>query len=610
MSLTTYLKSDEDSCRMLYVKYYPELFVSPMGWNHFHFVLAKFPKRNLIESCIENRVAFSLNYEDRTPLHYLLDNPNRDLGVINFIMGNFSEIILNSTQSHHEIMSSLSDMVPELLALDTPQVGNFLKFVVQKPKPYGSIEPARFGRIKGSSKRAYTPGKTMQLSPQVTKDLLEEDGSTLVDIRVLTLFSNYEPYSKDMFEIIKVLAQTTTEEIFRAKAISILIHYLWRKTRKFHMLLMSLWSVMMVFLSVIGIIKDRFLPGEIIVFVITCFFIIYEIFQMVYSGAKVYFSDIYNYVDILANLCVMFTLISIWAGVDNLAADWLYSITLFLNYTKWIAYSRVFDQFRQLIRMITEIVKDMRSFVMMLGLIIFGFSIIFHQFEEGDISYKDQLLNSYVFLYASFSTARFNDSQIVYFVIITMILSVVLLNMLIAIMGNTFGEVQSKSLLTDSQEKSSLILESIAVRRALRTTCCKRKKDKNIRRKYTSKYSLMRQTKNRYLFSCEEHKGDDDEDETYGEWEGHMNKLRNYIKGEVKFQSGENIKMVKEVEGKFDKKLKQVDLRIEKFDQKLDKLLETVTMAHMAQKKGGGSLDMIDKIGQKLDFTGGFMAKK
>mmetsp|Transcript_22437 Transcript_22437/g.19368 ORF Transcript_22437/g.19368 Transcript_22437/m.19368 type:complete len:258 (-) Transcript_22437:344-1117(-) len=257
---------------------------------------------------------------------------------------------------------------------------------------------------------------------------------------------------------------------------------------------------------------------------------------MIWAGPKVYFSDIYNYVDMSSTFLLLASLISTWAEVDELAGNWVFTITILLNYTKWIGYARVFDQTRRLIRIIVEIVSDMRSFIFMLLFIIFGFSIIFFQFDDASEDYEDSLLFTYEIMFSSFNTAILNDSQIIYFIIITMILSVVLLNMLIAIMGDTFGRVQSKALLTDSQERVSLILESIVMRRVLRDTILKGRYKSQERRKYTSKASYLLSTDRRFLFVVRKSDGEEEEQhESFGEQETQLNRLRANVKSELKY---------------------------------------------------------------------------
>jgi len=89
---------------------------------------------------------------------------------------------------------------------------------------------------------------------------------------------NYEPYSSDMFQFVKVLSKITNEDIFRSISISLIIDYLWDRTKNFHYLLMIMFSIMMILLSVIGISEERLVPIEVILFIIAVFFVVYETF--------------------------------------------------------------------------------------------------------------------------------------------------------------------------------------------------------------------------------------------------------------------------------------------------------------------------------------------
>ena len=116
--------------------------------------------------------------------------------------------------------------------------------------------------------------------------------------------------------------------------------------------------------------------------------------------------------------------------------------------------------------MIYEIAKDMRSFVVVLFLIIFGFSLIFKEFNREE-SYSDHLFDVYLLLYAQMNTADFSLSEKFFLVLVTFILSVMLLNLLIAIMADSFSRVEKRTVLTDSKEKILLIIEALTMKRAL-----------------------------------------------------------------------------------------------------------------------------------------------
>mmetsp|Transcript_22868 Transcript_22868/g.19866 ORF Transcript_22868/g.19866 Transcript_22868/m.19866 type:complete len:100 (+) Transcript_22868:1538-1837(+) len=99
---------------------------------------------------------------------------------------------------------------------------------------------------------------------------------------------------------------------------------------------------------------------------------------MKFSGLSDYFSDIWNFSDILGNIFVIGTFIAIWGDGGEDARDWLLSLSLFFGFFKWISFFRVIRQTRRFIRTVIEIFKDIQNFLYILGFIIFGFSLIFN----------------------------------------------------------------------------------------------------------------------------------------------------------------------------------------------------------------------------------------
>ena len=91
------------------------------------------------------------------------------------------------------------------------------------------------------------------------------------------------------------------------------------------------------------------------------------------------------------------------------------------------------------IRTILEIIKEMRSFLIILALALIGFSLVFFQFNRS-LRYYDHLLNMYNLIYGNFSTDSLSLSEVSLLVVITFLVYI-LSNLLIAIMGGTFGKV-------------------------------------------------------------------------------------------------------------------------------------------------------------------------
>jgi len=156
-----------------------------------------------------------------------------------------------------------------------------------------------------------------------------------------------------------------------------------------------------------------------------------------------------------------------------------------------------------------------------------GSSLIFFQFDDDSTSYGDRLLFVYGLIYASFDTTGFSISQIIYLVVVTVMLSVVLLNLLIAIMTETYESLEVTDDLNDGLERVYMILETVVMTRAFRdlTFCCRRRKK--------DKMKLRENDFKSYLFFVEKVASRTEKEEKESQWEGKANVMKKMISSEM-----------------------------------------------------------------------------
>jgi len=112
-----------------------------------------------------------------------------------------------------------------------------------------------------------------------------------------------------------------------------------------------------------------------------------------------------------------------------------------------------------LLQTIISIVQDMFGFIIVITLIIIGFSIIFLEFDREN-EYGVHLYGAYNVLYGNFDDSEYGVSQKLLVAAILFLLNVILLNMLISIMGDTYGKSIEKRILTDSMTRLEMITEA------------------------------------------------------------------------------------------------------------------------------------------------------
>ena len=151
----------------------------------------------------------------------------------------------------------------------------------------------------------------------------------------------------------------------------------------------------------------------------------------------------------------------------------------------------------------------MLGFTIVLIFIFIGFALISVEFDKTAVPYGDQLYNTFKILFASYDDSQYNSSQKLFTSLIVFLLNVVLLNLLISIMGDSYDKVQEKRISIDSLTRLDMILEAMVYMRTL-----------NRKKKAQEKGHLI-------YCEAEEVEGDSNAE---NEWEGRINLIKKSLK--------------------------------------------------------------------------------
>ena len=129
---------------------------------------------------------------------------------------------------------------------------------------------------------------------------------------------------------------------------------------------------------------------------------------------------------------------------------------------------RVFDNTRYQVNLITQVVKDMFSFLIILAAGFYTFAIILFINEHKDptmtaddglVWIEGEAKTMYRMSYGDFDVDGNTDIEWIFFFFATFLIPLVLMNLLISIMGDTFGRVLEGKVPADYKEKVGLVLE-------------------------------------------------------------------------------------------------------------------------------------------------------
>lgn len=134
-----------------------------------------------------------------------------------------------------------------------------------------------------------------------------------------------------------------------------------------------------------------------------------------------------------------------------------YAFACFLMWIKVYYMMRVFQDTAHFITLIQRIMSDIKTFTIMLFIVLFAFANFFYVIDKGDDSamylgryVKDRVIDSLIEMYfiglGNYNEGNYskgNNSTIIWigFILATFIVNIVFMNLLISIMGNTLGDV-------------------------------------------------------------------------------------------------------------------------------------------------------------------------
>jgi hypothetical protein len=286
---------------------------------------------------------------------------------------------------------------------------------------------------------------------------------------------------------IEELALIENDDLFKVETIQICVNFLWEfyYRRILFFVFIPYIVFFVIFLTYSAGNHDPDLSLRHKVFGIIClsysvYTIIMEVRQMFIQGIEYFTSSslIWNVIDFLSSAFVCASIIEdLTDKGDSYDIMAINSCAVFLLWLKLFYFLRIFHSTAAFIRMITEILKDMGvfSFIYLMANLAFANAFfILDGGTSGVIADDDKITGTVwweTFLYTymtglgEFNPDDFPNSKNqamlwVFFVLCSILIQVVLLNLLIAIMGDTFDRVQEIKEEAALKEKCKLISEN------------------------------------------------------------------------------------------------------------------------------------------------------
>ena len=290
----------------------------------------------------------------------------------------------------------------------------------------------------------------------------EGDSEMRVEIKAVELDDIFVGESSRMW--MKALTETENIDIFSLKVIQAIIFFQWKYFKR-----MIIWKVFVPFIAyfllfiVYGSLMLRNKASEtewgpwstgtlvfsILVLIMAVYMAYIEVEQLKFHKWD-YFSSFWNLVDLVSLVLNVVTMICDLVQLPSQDVATLAAIAVLFMWLKTFYFLRIFSSTASLVRMIIEITSDMKYFLVVLMMAVLAFTNAFYILTVNLAELDSKVPYSFVFSYrmglGDFNTDDFGSSKdelllwILWFAN-TLIINIILLNLLIAIMGDTFDRV-------------------------------------------------------------------------------------------------------------------------------------------------------------------------
>lgn len=304
----------------------------------------------------------------------------------------------------------------------------------------------------------------------------------------------------------------------------------------------------------------------VILFTLQIFFIAVELNQMM-RDFKGYISSFWNIIDCTSIGFNYTLLIMVMIGSDPEAENAIAGVAVLLFWARVFYLLRVFDSTAYLVSMISAIIQDMVYFMyaLIITMLAFGnaYFILGRNSEDENFAGKD-IWDAWIYSVRTglgdFNTDGFGTSDEVLIWIIwfinTIIIVIILLNLVIAIMGDTFGRVQETQEATKLQEFANIMRENEFL---------------------ISRKQLFKNIK--YIIVVEPNKSD----EEVSDWQGRLQELKKKLNSSINKNSAEFEEFTGKVRNMMTYQIKEnfkpfedkLNMNIENIDTRLAKQFES-----------------------------------
>ena len=265
--------------------------------------------------------------------------------------------------------------------------------------------------------------------------------------------------SQSSLDFSRSLAFTLNPDILASDFVEIHLQSKWVQVRNYLYFQAYLYLVYMILLSLYTIYFMNTVSMISVILIVNKVFLVWEVLQM-YAAGRHYWEDPWNFIDLSRSaLVILYSAIIAANKFPNSQNSLLVVITM-LSWIRGINYFRLYEKTRYMVNLIKEVIRDSLSFLLIFFYSTLAFTFIYFAMEDAESDeITDYFVGSYKLNLADYDTSDYTLLEWIVFFAATMINTIIMLNLLIAIFSDTFSKVKENRVIADHKELAQLVYE-------------------------------------------------------------------------------------------------------------------------------------------------------
>ena len=263
--------------------------------------------------------------------------------------------------------------------------------------------------------------------------------------------------SKSNIELLEAILECNNLQIYKCVFVQHFILYQWKNLYKWirGYTVLTFLNVVLLFLLIQYSVSNLYILFPYII--INIALITWEGMQIA-SQSLDYFKDILNLIDVSRVLITGLWIILESLNIDIIELTWIATL---LNLTRGLTGFKLFDGTRYYVSLITRSFNDIKYFIIMFIYSNLAFGLLFIIARKEPVDFTTLWINSYGLNFGNYDAAEGANFRLEYtvFMAATVINVLVMLNMIISILGDTYDNFQMEMSIIDFKEKADLSLE-------------------------------------------------------------------------------------------------------------------------------------------------------